>query len=219
MKGLFDMVAFLVLVAAAVTACASLDLYEDKPAPIDYEQQAQSVVLLEAGGGWGTGFSVSQGRIVSAGHVCSRSSTFAVETKDGERGRAAVIWYQDGLGVDTCILSTNLDIPPVELSTGRPAIGEMLHSIGNPSYMRWTVQWGRVSKYMQLGGPGAEVIQVDMSVVGGLSGGPVWNEDGEVTAMVIATAIHRSGPFASPIPWGFLVPVEQIRRAIANARS
>jgi serine protease Do len=187
--------AVLVLLGGAGPACA-----EARKTPADiYKDYIHAVFTIHAGNIFGTGFVVSPGLVATNAHVVADASVVEVEAQDGTKFQATVI-HKD-VGHDYAILKPN-GIRPfttvVSLPLGpTPAIGESVVVIGSPGGMKGTVTTGIVSQIYPDG-----VIQLNVSVNPGNSGGPVFDAQGRVFG--IATFKYSQGDgigFAIPVRW------------------
>ncbi len=157
--------------------------------------------------GLGTGFIVSEdGRIVTNAHVVNGADKVEVKMEDGRSLSAKV------LGVDE---ATDLAVIKVDAS-GLPTVsfgdstqlrvGEPVIAMGNPFGLGQTVTTGIVSALGRdiNAGPFDHFIQTDAAINRGNSGGPLFNEQGEVVG--INTAIFS--PSGGSVGVGFAVPSE-----------
>jgi S1-C subfamily serine protease len=170
----------------------------ETPASI-YKNSIHAVFTIRSELSLGSGFTFAPGFIATNAHVVGDSSTVEVEEQDGNKFRARVI--RKNIEHDFAILEPE-NIRPfttiVPLSTGNaPAIGEAVVVIGSPGGLKGTLTTGIVSQFYPDG-----VIQLNVSVNPGNSGGPVFDLHGRVFG--IATAKYAKGDgigFAIPISW------------------
>jgi serine protease Do len=183
------------LLGGAGPACAEA---QKTPASI-YKDYIHGVFTIHAGAILGTGFVVSPGLVATNAHVVGNTSVVEVEAQDGTKFQATVI--QKDVGHDYAILKPNGIRPfttTVSLPLGpTPAIGESIVVIGSPGGMKGTVTAGIVSQIYPDG-----MIQLNVSVNPGNSGGPVFDAQGRVFGM--ATFKYSQGDgigFATPVRW------------------
>ena len=184
-----------VLFGSAGLACADA---QKTPAAI-YKDYIHGVFTIHAGNIYGTGFVVSPGLIATNAHVVGNESIVEIEAQDGTKFQATVV--QKDVGHDYAILKPNGIRPfttAVSLPLGpAPAIGESVVVIGSPGGLKGTVTAGIVSQIYPDG-----VIQLNVSVNPGNSGGPVFDAQGRVFG--IATFKYSKGDgigFAIPVRW------------------
>lgn len=199
----------LMLLTCAAVACAP----GDGAVPLI---DVGGVVHLRSGpAGWGrlggTGFLTEEG-VLTAGHAIKRRGGLEVETWEGRRGRAHVVWSLTGAS-SPCVPSahwgaptgcrlrdrhdwhrdlglvrvdTPMSLAPMSLARRVPRLGELVWSVGWPAGRR-SVRCGAVAD--DSAAPG--LLALDLSVGDGASGSPVIDRHGRVIAMVLK--VRRDG--------------------------
>jgi serine protease Do len=170
----------------------------ETPASI-YKNNIRGVFTVRSAHILGSGFTFATGLIATNAHVVGDSPIVEVEEQDGNKFRARVI--KRDVERDFAIIEPE-GVRPfttiVPLPLGRaPAIGEGIVVIGSPGGMKGSVTTGIVSQIYPDG-----VIQLNVSVNDGNSGGPVFDLQGRVFG--IATFKYSKGDgigFAIPIQW------------------
>lgn len=169
----------------------------------DYSKTVVTIISLDHNGqplSVGTGFFInSKGFIATNHHVFEGSSTVVIKAIDGKNGEIIEI-INDDPELDLSIAKTSFkNSPSVSYGdVGNISIGEAVVVIGNPVGLERTVSNGIVSgirEYNQI-----KIIQITAPISPGSSGGPVFNENGNVIG--IATAYLDRGQnlnFAIPI--------------------
>lgn len=167
----------------------------------------------------GTGFIVDpSGLIVTNRHVIEGAFSISVDLSDGTHLPAKLV----GMG-------TNFDIAVLKIDAGRPLqtvnigdsdklrVGDTVLAIGNPLGFTRTVTKGIVSAFNRDIGMSAydDLIQSDASVNHGNSGGPLFNEAGEVIG--INQAIHTQDGGGS-IGISFAIPANQAKFVLQNIK-
>ncbi len=178
-------------------ACLAQD-QRQTPASI-YKSDIHAVFTIRAGNLLGSGFTLKSGLIATNAHVVAESSAVEIEAQDGTKFPATVI--QKDVKRDFAILKPD-GIRPfatvIPLPTGStPAIGEGIVVIGSPGGLKGTVTTGIVSQVYPDG-----MIQLNVSVNPGNSGGPVFDMHGNVIG--VATMKYTGGDglgVAIPIAW------------------
>ncbi|SLN69139.1 putative periplasmic serine endoprotease DegP-like precursor [Roseivivax jejudonensis] len=157
--------------------------------------------------GTGTGFAISaDGTIVTNAHVVSDADEVTVTLEDGREFDAEVIGLDEA--TDLAVLeidATDLDFVEFGDSTTL-RVGQNVIAIGNPFGLGNTVTTGIVSALGRdiNAGPFDDFIQTDAAINRGNSGGPLFNEAGEVVG--VNTAIIS--PTGGSVGIGFSVPSE-----------
>jgi hypothetical protein len=169
------------------------------------EKALPSVVLIKTNEVLGTGFVVwKDGRIATNLHVLAGARDATVTTTDGREFKQIEV-----LGVDphhdlAVIRIPAKDLTPLPLGdSGAVKPGEHVVAIGNPLGLGNTVSDGLVSAIRQID-PSLTLLQVSAPIAAGSSGGPIFNERGEVIG--VATLYSQEGQNLN-----FGVPVAYLR--------
>lgn len=150
----------------------------------------RSIAVIETKYGLGTGFVVGRGRLATNLHVVAGADSFKITLPDGGHpGATNVVAYDPEH--DLAVLGIDTNPPALTLAAPDDVyLGEPIVAIGNPLGLTATVSNGLVSG---LRGPDdtPSVLQISAPIAPGSSGGPVFNEHGEVIG--VATAGARIG--------------------------
>ena len=166
--------------------------------------------------GLGTGFVISEdGLLVTNNHVIEGASEISVTFEDGRTFTADVVGT-DRL-TDVALLRIDSDETFSALEFGDSDAmrrGDDVMAIGNPFGLGGTVTTGIVSALARdiNAGPYDNFIQTDAAINRGNSGGPLFNDDGEVIGM--NTAIFSRSGGSNGI--GFAVPSNMIERVVTD---
>ena len=172
----------------------------------------------ETSGGIGTGFILSDNQIVTNQHVIEGSSKlFVFAKKTGTKYQASVV-YSDKVA-DIAVLRLydwelfEKNESPVNLVLGnsnKSVAGSKIIVIGHPWGLIWTVSEGIVSAKNRRPTPTPKFIdQVDAKLFQGNSGGPVFNEHGEVVCVSnLMVVVKESGSY------GFCIPSNLVRKVL-----
>ena len=168
----------------------------------------QSVVWGE-----GSGFFISSdGYIVTNNHVVDDAKSVTVTTDDGKILDAKVVGTDPK--TDLALLKVNQpgDYPYVAFAKDAPKIGDWVLAIGNPYGLGGTVTAGIISaEGRDIGdGPYDRFLQIDAPMNKGNSGGPTFNEDGDVVG--VNTAIYS--PSGGSVGIGFAIPSGTVERVV-----
>jgi serine protease Do len=162
----------------------------------------------------GSGFFVSQdGYVVTNNHVVEKAAEVQLVTDDGKTLNAKVIGTDPRTDLALLKVSESGNYPFVQLSTGKPRIGEWVLAVGNPFGLGGTVTAGIVSAQgRDIGsGPYDDFLQIDAAVNRGNSGGPTFNQKGEVIG--VNTAIYS--PSGGNVGIAFAVPAATVEQVVA----
>jgi S1-C subfamily serine protease len=96
-------------------------------------------------------------------------------------------------------------IAAASLSCRAPAVGDAIHIVGNPAGMEFVRTHGRIASAMAAHGPWRTAMVVDITVLSGMSGAPVFDVDQRIAGL--AVGIWEQGTFArAPTGLGYIVP-------------
>ncbi|SEW25795.1 serine protease Do [Aliiroseovarius sediminilitoris] len=165
--------------------------------------------------GVGSGFIISSdGLIVTNNHVIDGATSVTVKFADGSEHVATVVGT-DPL-TDIALLDIEgSDLPTVSFGSSKTMrVGDEVIAMGNPFGLGGTVTTGIVSaKDRNINaGPFDEFIQTDAAINRGNSGGPLFNDRGEVIG--VNTAIFSPNGASAGV--GFAVPSDLVSKIVAD---
>lgn len=186
--------------AVALAACVSL-------VPDDYDRMLGSAVIMEGGGGHGSGTVIWPNLVLTAGHIPDVPG-MQVRFHDGDTRKAMVVWRSTDM--DMALWSFDgepmaympIDCSPLE-------IGEPFSWIGNPAIVRFNLMRGFVSSLVPVEYD-YEWIRL-MVVVSALfnpgdSGSGIFDDDGEIRGIVTGAVISRINGSSSQSGNGLVLP-------------
>jgi serine protease Do len=171
-------------------------------------QQPQQVIIGE-----GSGFFISaDGYIVTNNHVADHAQSVQVTTDDGTLYTAKVVGTDERSDLALLKIDADKQFPFVKFADQRPSVGDWVVAVGNPFGLGGTVTAGIVSAEARDIGlnPYGDYLQIDAPINRGNSGGPAFNENGEVVG--INTAIFS--PSGGSVGIGFDIPADTAKRVI-----
>ena len=165
--------------------------------------------------GEGSGFFISSdGYIVTNNHVVQNAKSVTVTMDNGKVLDAKVIGTDPK--TDVALLKVNQpgDYPYVSFAQDAPRIGDWVVAIGNPYGLGGTVTAGILSaKGRDIGdGPYDRFLQIDAPINKGNSGGPTFNEEGQVVG--VNTAIYS--PSGGSVGIGFAIPSGTVEHVVSE---
>ncbi len=166
--------------------------------------------------GLGSGFIIStDGEIVTNHHVIDGADKVLVKLTDGRSLEARVIGSDPMTDIALLRIESAEDLPAIRFGTSdtmRP--GDEVFAVGNPFGLGGTVTSGIVSAISRNinSGPYDDFIQTDAAINRGNSGGPLFNNAGEVIGM--NTAIYS--PDGGSVGIGFAVPSDLVKKVVAD---
>ena len=166
--------------------------------------------------GAGSGFIISaDGYVVTNNHVVEHATEIGVILQDGSRYEATIKGRDPK--TDLALLKVNTDepLPFVELGNSDSArVGEWVVAVGNPFGLGGTVTAGILSARGRdiNSGPYDDYLQVDAPINRGNSGGPLFNNRGQVIG--VNSAIYS--PSGGSVGIGFAIPSNLVRDVVAE---
>lgn len=169
-----------------------------------------SSVKVEFGTGHGSGVHIGNGLFLTAAHVAEAGKDFTLVTRDGKKIPAKVLWI--GKRHDVALLkadfvkagATNgapVKVASARLQCEREPEGSIVRIVGNPKSLEHVSITGRIAKLQTAVEPNWPDVQLlDISAAPGVSGGPVFDTDGNVVGLVVAG--YPAAPFLGA--WGLV---------------
>ena len=165
--------------------------------------------------GEGSGFFISpDGYAVTNNHVVDHAKSVQVTTDDGAIFTAKVVGTDPKTDLALIKVDGKNDFPFVKFADHSPRVGDWVVAVGNPFGLGGTVTAGIVSaRGRDIGaGPYDDYIQIDAPINKGNSGGPAFNEEGEVIG--VNTAIYS--PSGGSVGIGFDIPANTAKMVVAQ---
>ena len=154
------------------------------------------IIVKSAPAGMGTGFCIDAARAIAHGSVIATASHVVdagrlnslvdsrkqavIQTHDGDEWelKAPFAWDKQ---LDHCAFHTQRQLPALKLAEKLPLVGTRIYALGFAEGEAFAAVEGKVLSYS------LESLRIMTSarVVGGFSGGPVINENGEVIGMTV----------------------------------
>ena len=200
-----------------------------------YAQNVQSVVLISCqvttatiygqttGTSSGSGFILSEdGYVVTNHHVIDGASSVTVSTYEGTQYTAEIVG-SDSTN-DVALLKVDASgLPAVTLgSSDNLIVGDQVVAIGNPlGELTSTMTVGYVSakdRDVTTDGTTINMLQTDVAINSGNSGGPLFNMKGEVVGITTAKYSGSSSSGATIEGIGFAIPIDDVYGIIESLR-
>jgi len=160
-----------------------------------------------------SGVIVAPGIILTAYHVVASGDQLTAETYDGAKFPVTTTWTDKT--DDLALVSYKGDIkePVAKLSCAPLETGEKLAAVGHPMMRAmWSITHGYVASTVtpRLDGITQHIVSLDLTIIPGNSGGPIYNDKGEVVAVSDAVLLGQVGYSASLTGLTFGVPVSDL---------
>jgi serine protease Do len=165
----------------------------------------------------GSGFFVSQdGYVVTNNHVVQNAVEVQLVTDDGKTLDAKVVGTDPRTDLALLKVKDGGSFQYVNLAEAKPRIGDWVLAVGNPFGLGGTVTAGIVSAQgRDIGsGPYDDYLQIDAPVNKGNSGGPTFNQRGEVVG--VNTAIFS--PSGGSVGIAFAIPASTVEQVVASLK-
>lgn len=169
----------------------------------------------------GSGVLIDDNHILTAAHVVKNAEKILIRFENGEEVYAVV--EKSSTIADLALLKINSKpsyASPVKLASNKPInIGQKTFLVGYPLGMSKSLSSGNISAvHIEEDAFGAvetiTYLQTDAAINHGNSGGPMFNEKGEVIG-IVSSIISQSGGFEG---LGFAVSIETIYEEIINSK-
>ena len=172
----------------------------------------------------GTGFIISQdGYVVTNYHVIEGGKKVTITTHNDEELSAQIVGYEENN--DLAVLNLEGDNFPYVIlgSSDSLMVGDQVVAIGNVlSTFASSLTVGYVSgkdRVVDTEGTAMNMIQTDVAINSGNSGGPLFNMKGEVVGITTAKFSGNSSSGASIEGIGFAIPMDDINGMIEDLKN
>ena len=168
------------------------------PLPQDMETKRQVAVMIESGSGHGSGFFITEdGHILTNQHVVGNAERVRIVTANKKKKLIGTVLRRDKVR-DVAVIKLddiseeNINRVTRPIRTDWPKVGEDIYAIGAPLSSRSlqdTVTKGIVSahrKNFRIFGTVVNLIQGDVTIHGGNSGGPLLDTYGNIVGVSVA---------------------------------
>ena len=184
------------------------------PGPHDREKGAGPMPPVQ---GQGSGFFISSdGYIVTNNHVVEGAIKVEVVRDTGDILEAKVVGADPGTDLALIKVEGGESFPAVALGHAEAKAGDWVIALGNPFGLEGTVTAGIVSALGRDIGMGSydNFVQIDAPVNRGNSGGPTFNQAGEVIG--VNTAIFS--PTGGSIGIAFAIPARMVENVVTQLK-
>lgn len=180
------------------------------PSPMPLNIAVKSVVTIFAGEGMGSGVLISSdGYILTNHHVAGSTGRVRVRWPDGTDTTGEVI--RGDPRRDVALVKTQAKSAPLSIRAAPAQLGETVFAVGTPLDKQFanTLTRGIVSATRLI--DGLSVIQSDVAIDHGSSGGPLLDEKGQIVALTVSRAENNG--VGHDI--NFFIPIADALKALA----
>lgn len=171
---------------------------------------AKPVVKVTLTQGHGSGFHIGKGYIVTAAHVVGVASEVGIQSTDGQKRTATVLWANKAHDIALLRMDDFDGLASSPLACVTPQNGDKLIAEGNPLFMEFLTTRGYVAGEPREIGPWKIGVPVDLSLLMGMSGGPVLDEFGNVVGVTVGFMAAPMGFAKSWTDFGVIVSGEVV---------
>jgi S1-C subfamily serine protease len=191
----------------------------DAPAAGRMDDLRKPVVMIQTAGGHGSGFFVTpQGHIVTNAHVVGHAKRARVTVSGKKKAFLAEVLRADSKR-DVALLRLENMPPDLAVATfpvraDKPAVGEDVYAVGAPARrsLQDTVTKGIVSAHRYDRRRKQWLIQSDVYIYGGNSGGPLLDARGNLVGVTVAGYVANAGDIGG---LNLFIPIHDALEALA----
>lgn len=170
----------------------------------------KNAVIVKTRDGFGSGVVINNdGYVLTNSHVVGDETRFHVLIGDNTLG-AVLVRKESIRDVALIKISDNYSkIEGVDVAKSQSNVGDEIYIIGSPLSLQHsqTTTKGIVSAYRDM--QGLRYLQTDANVNHGSSGGPVFNEHGELIALTVSGLLTKDG---AGLGINYLIPISDVFR-------
>jgi S1-C subfamily serine protease len=153
----------------------------------------------------GSGVHIGNGLFLTAAHVVQGAEPIRLKTDRGWTVPAERLCANADYDAALLRVAGLKGIAAAPLSCLAPAVGDAIHIVGNPANMEFVRTYGRIASTMAVHGPWRAAMVVDITILPGMSGAPVFDEAQQIAGL--AVGVWEQGTFArAPTGLGYIVP-------------
>ena len=197
----------LFVAAAAILAFALLKLPQAEP--LEAVGTGHPTVKIMVGEGHGSGVYIGgNGLILTAAHVVVNSpdGKIRVKTEGGNILSGQILWMSKERDVALVQVNGTFGLKAAALSCDTPQIGDAIQARGNPLSVEFFSAWGHIAGTMRQMGPWLEGVPTDLTILPGMSGGPIFHTDGRVIGIAVGAMLAPAGMAMSITGATLIVP-------------
>lgn len=198
--------ASLVIIAAVglLTGCSDDTLAAGTPVT----PPLRSIVVVKNSIGHGTGMIIGPGLVLTAYHVVRGKGRPDVRFLNGHSNTGKVIWSEPERDLALVTVDIPQGHPAAGLDCADPIPGQHVVAVGHPKRSEWISASGHLP---QTSNEHRLYTSLGFRVSRGVSGGPVFNDDGEVIGIVLAILANRASALTGI---GFMLPASDFCETI-----
>lgn len=198
-------ISLLGVVLVLAFAPPALHKYYHNPVP----KLPGSVVKLMIAEGHGSGVHIGGGYVLTAAHVVGDEKELKLKTDTGGEGTAEVIWSSKVY--DVALVHTENPLARSFISCRNTPNGTPVEARGNPADQEFVSTWGKIGGQKAIGESPWRIVEVvSMTIVPGMSGGGLFDENGSLIGILVGVMARSSLIGMNLTGIGYVVPMQAI---------
>lgn len=154
----------------------------------------RSTVKIVLPNGHGSGVHIGNGFVLTAAHVTHGAKEVTIYASDGTEIPAVVLWESKEYDIALLRADETRHLGRARLSCRVAQQGEAITAHGNPLFMERVITYGTVSGApVSVGGFWASVLPLSLPVAGGMSGGGLFDANGDLVGLVVGFPLQPLG--------------------------
>lgn len=195
---------------ASITVGFAYSTYSPSPA------ERGSVVKLLLAGGHGSGVHVGNGYIITAAHVAAHGE-ITVKLDDGTEMPSTTLWINEAYDIALLRVDNFAGVASSRLVCRVPEVNETVIARGNPLAMEWISTRGWIAgKTLTVRGAWQSVVPMSLPLAGGMSGGGLFDENGDLVGILVGAPLQQIGYGASMVGISYAVDGRSICNLLAR---
>jgi len=179
-------------------------------------RQASSVVKILIDGRHGSGVHIGNGLILTAAHVAKDSADVTLKSSFGDIQDAEVLWVNKARDVALLKAKRPERLQSSPLICAPLTLGQKITAEGNPGAAEFVRFRGEVAGAAREIDQWAWANPIDMSGGPGISGGPIFDEFGQVVGVYVGAYLIPIGMGGTFMGLGIVVPSDVICELLAK---
>jgi serine protease Do len=179
------------IIVGALCACSGPTRHSTKDKPHEIGVAAASAtgsadVRVELADGLGSGVYIGNGIIITAAHVVYGAREVKLRSDVGDVQTGEVLWVNTAYDIAAIRPASAKRFAEARLECRSPEVGEAITAVGNPVGVEFIAMRGYVSGgEREVTGFWRTVFAMDATTMQGMSGGPVYDADGDVVGITV----------------------------------
>lgn len=166
--------------------------------------------------GHGSATHIGSGFFVTAAHVIKADVVPSLRDDHGREAEAEVLWVNREYDV-ALLKSSAPNVAAADLECRDGVMGEDVSLRGNPLSLEHVVTYGKISGSSREVGPWADVMPVNAAIAPGMSGGGLFDDDGDLIGVNVGLMIMPIGLYGGPVAMGYSVPSDVVCMLMGRA--